>query len=277
MDIQNILIPIDFSPCSKNAVKVAVELAARWEAHLHLLNVIAMPAPHPDIGSHVIIEPMLEESHEEVHQSFEALEDEIPGLRVVNYHVKDIVGQVTVAIQEEIQSKKIDMVIMGTKGSHDRLERLLGSISSEVISSCRLPVLVIPENISHLNVSRIGYAADFHKVIMPKKLEIVKHLMETLAAELVVFNVHHSDEAMAFDKSSTARILKKIIGQSKFEFHQVAVDKIEEGIIQFVEEQQLDMLVMMPHQHGLLERIFHGSMTKKIAMQLKVPLLAIHQ
>jgi nucleotide-binding universal stress UspA family protein len=112
---------------------------------------------------------------------------------------------------------------------------------------------------------------------MPKKLEIVKVLMETLAAQLVVFNVHHSDEAMAFDKSRTAKVLKKMIGQSKFDFHQVAVDKIDQGIIDFVEEEKLDMLVMMPHRHGLLERIFHGSMTKKIAMQLKIPLLAIHQ
>jgi nucleotide-binding universal stress UspA family protein len=277
MDVQNILIPIDFSPCSKNALKVAVELAARWEAHLHLLNVIAMPAPHPDISSHVVIEPMLAEYHDDVHKSFEKLEDEIPSLKLVNYHSKDVVGQVTLTIQEEIQSKKIDMVIMGTKGSHDRLERWLGSISSEVISSCRIPIMVIPENVSHLEIRKIGYAADFQSITMPRKLEIVKLLMDTLGAELTVFNVHHSDEAMAFDKSSTAKILKKVIGHSKFEFGQVAVDKIDEGIIQFVDEEELDMLVMMPHRHGLLERIFHGSMTKKIAMQLRVPLLAIHQ
>ena len=277
MDVQNILIPIDFSPCSKNALKVAVELAARWEAHLHLLNVIAMPTPHPDISSHVVIEPMLEEYHDEVHKSFEKLEDEIPSLKLVNYHSKDVVGQVTEIIKEEIDSKRIDMVIMGTKGSHDRLERLLGSISSEVISSCRVPILVIPENVSHLDIGKIGYAADFHSITMPRKLEMVKLLMDTLGAQLTVFNVHHSDEAMAFDKSRTAKILKKVIGQSKFEFSQVAVNKIEEGIIQFVEEEELDMLVMMPHRHGLLERIFHGSMTKKIAMQLRVPLLAIHQ
>lgn len=277
MDIQNILIPIDFSPCSKNAVKVAVELAARWDAHIHLLNVIAMPVPHPDIGSHVVIEPMLEEYHEDIHQAFEKLEEEIPQLKAISYHFKDAVGQITLAIEEEIESKKIDIIIMGTKGAHDKLERMLGSVSSEVISSFRLPVLVVPENISHLNIHRIGYAADFHHIEMPKKLEIVKLLMETLAAQLVVFNVHHSDEAMAFDKSRTAKVLKKIVGQSKFDFHQVAVDKIEEGIIQFVDEEKLDMLVMMPHRHGILERIFHGSMTKKIAMQLKVPLLAIHQ
>lgn len=277
MDVQNILIPIDFSPCSKNAVKVAVELAARWDAHLHLLNVIAMPVPHPDIGSHVIIEPMLEEYHEDIHKAFENLEQEIPQLKLVTYHFKDAVGQVTLAIEEEIESKKIDLILMGTKGAHNKLERMLGSISSEVISSFSLPVMVIPENITTLNVRRIGYAADFHSIKMPKKLEIVKALMETLAADLVVFNVHHSDEAFAFDKSDTAKVLKKIIGQSRFEFHQIAVDKIEEGIIQFVEEQQLDMLVMMPHKHGLLDRIFQGSMTKKIAMQLKVPLLAIQQ
>ncbi len=277
MDVQNILIPIDFSPCSKNAVKVGVELAARWGAHLHLINAISMPAPHPDIGSHVVIEPMLDESHSDVQRSFDNLENEIPSLKVVNYHVKDVVGQVTVAIEEEIDSKKIDMIIMGTKGQHDPLEKWLGSVTSEVISTCRIPILVVPENVSHLDIHKIGYAADFHSITMPRKLEIVKLLMDTLGAKLTVFNVHHNDEAMAFDKSHTAKILRKVIGQSKFDFHQLAVDKIEQGIIQFVEAEELDMLVMMPHRHGLLERIFHGSMTKKMAMQLKVPMLAIHQ
>jgi nucleotide-binding universal stress UspA family protein len=277
MEIRNILVPIDFSDCSKNALKVAIMLAKKWSANLHLVNAMSIPVGHVTAGSYVHIEPYIQDQEAATKKYFEELQKEIPEIRSVAYHIRQHISSIPEAIHAEIASKAIDVVVMGTKSSHGLLERILGSVASEIISTTHIPVMVIPEGVTTMKVNKIGFAADFKDLKISQHLSMVSMMAEVFNATIVVFHVNIGGEPATYTKFPSARKLKNIFAPIPVQFEIVNENEVDEGILQIVTQNQLDMLVMLPKHHNFLAQILRKSITKKMAMQLKVPLLAIHQ
>ncbi len=276
MNIRNILVPTDFSPCSKNALKIAVSLAKGMGAKLHLINAIHVPTPHLDLGGQALIEPILENYEADIEKKFLELTMEIPGLSEVKHDHKSYVSFTIDAIYTAIETKKIDMIIMGTKGSHDKLEKMLGGVSSEVIRISEIPVLVVPEDITSFNPKRIAFAADFQKIDSIGKLEFLKKFALMFDAEIVVVNVTEDDK-FPFSRLVESFRVDKFFGTLKHRFETVKNSSVKDGLFEFAAANSVDMIAMMPRKHTLFEKIFKSSTTRKVAMDVKVPLLTFHE
>lgn len=276
MKIHNILVPTDFSPCSINAIRIAVDLCKRTGADLHLVNAIHVPTPHIDMGGEALIEPVLRGYEEEVERKFNALDDEIPGLKDVKHDHKAFVSFTIDAIYTAIETKHIDLVVMGTKGSHDKLEKMLGGISSEVIRIAEVPVLVVPENVKSFYPKKIAFAADFEKIDSLGGLEPLKYLISLFNSEVVIVNVTENDK-FPFSKLVEGFKMDKFFKSIPHTFKTVHSDNVKEGLFKFIVDSNVDMVVMVPRKHTLFERIFKSSATKKVAMEVTVPLLTFHE
>ncbi|WP_339784343.1 universal stress protein [uncultured Imperialibacter sp.] len=276
MNIKNILVPTDFSPCSKNAVRIAVDLSKKLGAKIHLINAIHVPTPHMDIGGQAMIEPMLEEYEEEIDKKFDALDEEIPGLKDVKHDHRAYVSFTIDAIYTAMETKKIDMIVMGTKGSHDTLEKLLGGVSSEVIRIADVPVLVVPEAIKKFNPKKIVFAADFNKIESIGRLSPLKDIAELFEAEIAIVNVTEDDK-FPFSRLVESFKVDKFLKNIKHSFETTKNDDVRAGLFEFAEKNSTDMIAMMPRKHSLFEKIFKSSVTKKVAMGVKVPLLTFHE
>jgi len=276
MKVKNILVPTDFSPCSKNALTIAVEMAKNVGAKLHLINAIHVPTPHMDLGGQAIVGPILENYEEDIEKKFLELNMEIPGLSEVKHDHKSYVSFTIDAIYTAIETKKIDMIVMGTKGSHDRLEKMLGGVSSEVIRISEIPVLVVPENVTSFNPKRIAFAADFQKIDSMGKLEFLKTFGQMYDAEIIVVNVTEDDK-FPFSRLVESFRVDKFFGTMKHRFETVKNSSVKDGLFEFAAANQVDMIAVMPRKHSLFEKIFKSSTTKKVAMEVKVPLLAFHE
>lgn len=276
MNIKNILVPTDFSACSKNAVRIAVDLSKKLGAKIHLINAIHVPTPHMDLGGQAIVQPMLQEYEEEIEKKFAALDDEIPGLKEVKHDHRAYISFTIDAIYTAMETKKIDMIVMGTKGSHDQLEKMLGGVSSEVIRISEVPVLVVPESTKTFNPRKIVFAADFNKIETIGKLSPLKELAELFEAEIAVVNVT-DDNKFPFTRLVESFKVDKFLKNIKHSFETVQNEDVKAGLFEFAEKTAADMIVMMPRKHSLFEKIFKSSTTKKVAMGVKVPLFTFHE
>ena len=61
----------------------------------------------------------------------------------------------------------------------------------------------------------------------------------------------------------------------KYDF--VSSDNMDEGIIDFAEKNKIDLLVILPKRHDLLEKLTKQSHTKKLVLHSHVPVMALHQ
>lgn len=280
MKINKILVPVDFSPCSINALKIAVDIAKSQRAGIEVVNAFHMPAyPHADVvAADTIVQPILHEYEDQVEEQFDKLLIQVPGLKDVQFDTRKFVSPTKDAIYTCVERDDIDLIVMGTKGSHDRLEKLVGTVSANVINSAKVPVLMIPENIQDFKIKLIGFAADLQKIEDIKKLRILVLLAKLTQAQIKIF--HISTDIYDGTIEENARERMKLVESFTEVEHSYAWINNEEpidGILEFVESHNLDMLAMFPRHHGFWDRLIHGSVTKKVAMKINIPLLTIHE
>jgi nucleotide-binding universal stress UspA family protein len=143
LSIRRILVPIDFSVHSKNALRYAVPMAEQYHATLTLIYVIEPTIYPADLGFGQIIVPGVEEelrakSEEELRS---IIQTEIGGRAEAEAVVR--MGKPHQEILNEAQEKQIDLLILATHG-HTGVEQILfGSTAMRVVRLAQCPVMTI--------------------------------------------------------------------------------------------------------------------------------------
>jgi len=275
MGIKNILVPVDFSASSKNALKAAIKVAKKASAKIHMVNAVHIHTPLPHLRGGSLVQEVVADYEEQVKAAFEKLESEIIELKDVPHDTDRFVAYLTDAIYSEVEKKDIDLVVMGTRAQHTMGERLLGSNAVDIIKMCDVPVLVIPETYTSFSPEKIGFASDFLKVPDYGPLQILKDLAALYDAEVMVF--HIAEEIGEEEQKQIDKIKEALSSLKNFSIRIASYDKVTEGIKHFAKSHELDVLALMPRKHNLFERLFVQSVTKTIAIDIDIPLLAFHE
>jgi universal stress protein A len=138
------LVPVDFSPCSLNALKVAIGMAAP-DGDLTLLHVIDQEfiedAVAAGLGSSEDIRTRLKEQAE---GNFATM---LEGLEAGQIDIEQmiVVGLPFVEILKIARDLDLPMIIMGVRGRSTPPEEILfGSTAEKVLRGSRVPVLCVP-------------------------------------------------------------------------------------------------------------------------------------
>ncbi|MFZ5948124.1 MAG: universal stress protein [Stygiobacter sp.] len=144
--IKNILVPIDFSDYSKNALKYAVEFAKTFTAKLYLIYVVEPMIYPADFSMGQIAIPSTDiDIQSRAEEEFKKLTNEIDKSLQVETIIKT--GKPFVEINETALEKDIDIIIIATHG-HTGVEHLLfGSTAEKVVRKAPCPVLTLREPI----------------------------------------------------------------------------------------------------------------------------------
>ena len=139
-----ILVPMDFSPCSVNALRVAVGMAAP-EGDLTLLHVIdeefVNGAVAAGLGSAEDVRQRLKEQAE---INFTSVLEGLDAGKV-SMEKMIVIGLPFVEILKIARDLDLPMIVMGTRGQSTPAEELLfGSTAEKVLRGTRVPVLCVP-------------------------------------------------------------------------------------------------------------------------------------
>lgn len=145
MRLQTILVPVDFSPHSGKALEVAIGLAKKFDAKIHLIN--SYPVYVGAVSPYGIVVP---ESFDK--ECREAAEREIGrwAERVKNAGV-EVDTRVTPsapadAIPRHVEEHDVDLVVMGSRGLTGLKHLLLGSVAERTLRVCPCPVLTVKDD-----------------------------------------------------------------------------------------------------------------------------------
>ena len=276
MDIKNILVPIDFSESSKNALRIAIGLAKMNDAKIHMLNAVHIHTPQPDLTGGSLLESIISDYEEQVKESFHELEKEVVELQEVEYDTNRFVSYLTDAIYSSIKTQDIDLVLMGTRQEHEEIEHLVGTHATDVIGFSEVPVLVIPGGSKLFSPKKIAFATDLKKITDVNKLESLKYFASTFGSEVVLFHIC-SDLSKAGVKMKEAEALEEYLADIKFSVELIEEGKVTNAIFEFIKDNNVDMLTMMPRHHSIFEKLFKRSITKHVAVDIEIPLLTFHE
>jgi nucleotide-binding universal stress UspA family protein len=144
MQVETILVPVDFSPHAEHALDMTIGLAAKLGTRtIHLIHVHhppPMPAPLPGSGP----------SHQEVEER--VLEDAASALEALSKRVESAsigveravyVGSPAEIICAQAAARGADLVVMGTRGRTGLSQVLLGSVAERTLAHAPCPVLTV--------------------------------------------------------------------------------------------------------------------------------------
>jgi nucleotide-binding universal stress UspA family protein len=134
--MHKLLIAYDGSDSAKAAFKVAIDLAEKYSAELHVLAV----ARPPEFGSEVETEAIIEGSRRHYAHQLQQLKTQVGSL-TARFEV--IVGHPAESIVLYAEDHGIDHIVVGHRG-HSLFERwLLGSVARQVIAYAPCSVTVV--------------------------------------------------------------------------------------------------------------------------------------
>lgn len=274
MKIDNILVPIDFSDCSKNALRFAIHLAKQYGSKIHMVNAVHVHSSHPNLVGGSLVASVIADYELQVKESFEALEREVIELKDVPHEADRFLSYLIDAIYTETVNKNIDLIVMGTKSSHTSLKQLLGSRASDVLDSATVPVLIIPEQWSFTSIRRIGFAFQVDEIKNPNRLKLLNKMADVLGAKVLGFTVQKDAEPITTRDQEIFRQFTQYFDEGVASMITVEAKSVLAGIKDFSEVQKLDMVALIPKEHSFLERIFKKSVSKNLIIESAIPILA---
>lgn len=267
-----LIVPTDFSASSVNAAMYAASMALMIDTDLYLIHVLEVPVSNAEL-------PLTEDIFNEMQQSGER---ELQNLKLelqkqtegkINIITRLEIGSVAHQLEEICKRKNPFAVVMGMKDNPT--ERLLfGSNALFAIKHLHYPLLIIPEGTKFNSIQKIVLACDLTDCGKTIPVDYLKELQHVFNASLDVLNVN-TKKIEQLKSSTEFASLKDLLRDLYPTYHFNIGNTVEEGINKFLEENNADLLLLLPKKHGMFG--FHKSHTKKMALNAELPVMTIHE
>jgi nucleotide-binding universal stress UspA family protein len=272
LDMQNFLIPIDFSEASANALRFAFEMNKHFFARLHVLHVFDVPfSASPETDSAIYEFENVRESYKERTWAF--INDNIGGF---HYDIDVAItsgGHFQSAINYATE-KKVDMIILGNKGKSGLGRWFFGTVTQNMLRKAPCMAIAVPEDCQWQPIKQIHVCTDFSEPLTDKQCDNLQMLSERLEAKLNFVHVQDKLEISLPDDSTSKQKIKARFGKEAITIP--FVDSIANSLNAYIRSGGGELVVTIPHQHTWLDNLFLGSETASISEHMVVPLLALH-
>jgi len=278
--MKKILVPTDFSDTAGNAVDFAIQTSKIFPARITLLHSYevtgSFSTDYMGVNKEFVLS-MLNDIEKELDQNKEKIKDE-SGVDVETFISTYGLNE---AIEKATSEKKSDLIVMGTLGSSGLKEKIWGSHTSAVIGNTKVPVMVIPHDYTWKKPRKILIATNHFQ----RDSKILNYIFELAGlymanVQVAVFTDTDDEKAEIYleNKQNIAdyeRFLKTNYNESTLTSVHLTGTDFGKTIQDYIQENEIDMMVMITYQAGFWKRLFNPSMTRKMSYNTRIPLLAI--
>lgn len=274
--MKTVLVPTDFSSTADKALDFAINIGQKSGAEIILLHVCDLFDTRLSRNKDLLAEHnrlVTSDLNRKMERYRVWAAEQKVTLTAMLYSGQPV--QTILAVSAETNA---DLIVMGTQGATGLKSVFLGTNSARVLSRSSIPVLTIPCEYNWKEPRKILIAANDEK--SGSKLDPVVGLAKLFNANLLAATISPEGD----DKIQTlhkARVVEKISSGINTKYAAVVESLHLTGknfysvMNEFISAEQIDILVMFTHERNIIENIFSGSMTRKMAYHTHIPLLSI--
>jgi nucleotide-binding universal stress UspA family protein len=263
--MKTIIVPTDFSVPAENAMLYAGQVAQTIQASVLLVHVYQVPVSMNDVPVMMVSAEELKKSADAgLERTKEVLKAAYPLLEV---SIESRLGDITEELRDLAAEIHPATVVIGKHGATGMERILFGSTSLSIIRQVQVPVIVVPDSTTKRQLKNIALAVDDLRYPVPQ--QNIKTLMEQLGAQLHIIHVQtDKKESADFNALATAFNTSCTL---------IRDEEFVHGIQSYVRENNIDLLIILPHKHSLMERLFFKTHTKELMQALSIPLMCMHE
>ena len=296
-----IMVPTDCSGFDREAIRVALRLADRSKAKVHLVRVSRSTAflglAASGDGLALSPEALQQELDDEVAELY-ALAVECRTITEADVTTSLERGPIADTLAGYAKRNKVDLIVISTHGRRGFARFSLGSVTDALIRATTIPVLVIKPPHSYLNPQVAGA---FKRIVVPldgsalaeQILPRIATLAELEDAELTLLYVlkpstysqqRVQDPMLPWwekDIASAEAYLFPMAARLRRRGFRVSSDivigeNVAEKIAEFARYEKADLIAMATHGRGGLSRILKGSVADALTRSARNCILVLH-
>lgn len=148
LQFQKILVPLDFSECSRVGLNYALAFAREFRSTLLLFNSVMLHSYVLSDEYSVLEMPnILSQQEEYAEEEMARLRQEL-GKELANIETKIAVGSPVEQIDQCVRAEGIDLIITSTHGRSGAKRAFIGSTAEQILRHAPCPVLVVPNRVA---------------------------------------------------------------------------------------------------------------------------------
>jgi len=275
--MKKILVPVDFSPKSEEALKVAAIIAKKTNAEIYTLHLLDIPSGQVDMvaGNTVPTGPVAIRMFEQTHEQFDEFLDK-DYLNEIPVYEKVLVDNPVEGISDFADENEIDLIVMGSHGTTGLEDFFVGSNTEKVVRTAKIPVLVIKEPAENFKIEKVIYASKFTDDNI-EAFKIVMDFLKVFKPEIFLLRVN----TISNFKSTTEleeimdEFMKKV---PEYEcFKKIIYDDytVQEGIFNFAEKINADLIALGTHGRQGIMHFLSDSIAERVVNKAKKNILTI--
>ncbi|WP_338875128.1 universal stress protein [Spirosoma sp. SC4-14] len=275
--MKTILVPVDFSKNSENALHFAINLSQKLQAQLILFH--SFHTFHSNAyGSAKSFD---KDALFAKNYSDQELKELYDNAGIVAFSEPEYISsqnELRDEILRLVAEKNVDLIVMGTQGSGNRLEgQIFGTNTSWVVEKAPCPVITTHENLQLETLSNIVYATDYMSGDCAN-LQKLAQIAQAFSAHITVIHIAKEESAEALTAlNNFEQRVKAETGLSNLSFNLLKGNNVEKSLEQYLADNQVDLLVLSAHHHTLTEKLLGKSVTKNMTLYTDISLMIFHQ
>ena len=273
--MKKIIVPVDFSEYSENALKVAATIAKAQNAELIAVHMMGMSDAVITKDGNTSMEGMFYVKLTQ--KRFEEFldKDYLNGISVLqtvkNYTVFSELNDVA-------KEHDADLIVMGSHGSSGLSEMFVGSNTEKVVRTSQTPVLVI-KGATNFKLQKGVFACDFKQESIPA-FKKVMDLFDALKIETEFVYINMPGETYLSTNEIEQRIVDFIIQLSGVSLRPQDIViysdySVEKGIFNYANRVKADIISLPTHGRRGLAHFFAGSIGEDVVNHSELPVLTI--
>lgn len=290
-----VMLPLDGSPFSEQALPLASTLAKRTGAQLKVVHVHE-PESEPDWDE---ITPFRYEGVEQAERKWNGevlrMEQEFLASHHADADCKVIEGSVVASLEEEIASTDPDLIVMATHGRGGISRAWLGSVADNLVRHIHKPILLIraregeaePFELRTDNIVVTLDGSPLSEAVLKHALAIAESNKSKITLLRVVPPAYVATEFNALIQSDTR--LRERVDAAHAYLNGIATQLAVEGflvdtevvvsafaagaILDYAEQNKTDVICMATHGRSGMKRLLLGSVADKVLRGASTPVL----
>lgn len=274
--MKKILVPTDFSKQAENALKVAAQMANKFNGEIFLLHMLELPMQLVGTGSAVgggnnnlpeaiYFMKLAKKKFTEILNQ--------PYLKGIKVHETVEFHQAFEGIMEVSEKYDCDIIIMGSHGASGFKEMFIGSNTEKVVRNSRIPVLVIKNEHEVFEVENFVFATDCeqeNKHTLDQAIQFAKKINAKI--HLVYINTANNFKTSE-DTNQCLRDYVTDTDLKNYSFNVYNDVTVESGILNFAKSINAGLIGIGTHGRKGLSHFFNGSISEDLVNHAQRPVV----
>lgn len=272
--MKKILVAIDFSDCSMNALEHAVSIARKAEAQLEMAFVIK-----PESTREMFTEgpqtlgSMVKDRFEELIKKYQPL----MGKQKLTYTIAE--GKIYKEIVRLADDKDVFLVIVGTHGASGFEEFWIGSNAYRIVMACSKPTITIRGGVNiDRNLERIVLPID-STVETRQKVPFTAYIARIFNAELHILSVYTTEvvDVRRMVDGYAEQVMKHLEEENiRYVLDSIAAVNLTDATIEYAHKVDANLISIMTEQERSAKNLLLGPYAQQMVNHSPFPVLCIH-